>query len=153
MIDQKRLSTTLVGAYAFYGQELSPFALRVWADALDGLDAAVIDSAFSRHLRDTEAGRWCPKPADILRQIRGDIGDQALIAWGEVIAAAKAGGARFTGPAQQALDSIGGMGRVRLAREDENGFLQRQFVAAFKAYRAREESPPLLAAVDVRRIA
>lgn len=148
MIDRKRLVTTLTGAYGFYGQELSEFALRVWAEALDGIDPDTIDAAFARHLRDIEAGRWCPKPADILRQIRGDAGEQALIAWGEVIAAARDGGARFSGPAQEALDSIGGMARLRLAREDENGFLQRQFVAAYKAYRARDESPPLLPMSD-----
>jgi hypothetical protein len=152
MMDRKKLAATLTGAYAFYGQELTTFAMRVWAEALDGIDDAVIDAAFSRHLRDPEAGRWCPKPADILRHIHGDIGEQALVAWGEVISAARSGGARFDGPTQEALDSLGGMGRLRLAREDENGFLQRQFVAAFKAYKARSESAPLLGADVVRRI-
>lgn len=150
-MDRKRLATTLTAAYGFYGQELTAFAMRVWADALAGIDDDVIDEAFSRHLRDVDAGRWCPKPADILRQIRGDVGEQALIAWGEVIAAARSGGARFEGPAQEALESIGGMGRLRMAREDENGFLQRQFVAAFKAYATRDAAPPLLAAAAIKR--
>lgn len=151
-MDRKKLAATLTGAYGFYGQELTSFAMRVWADALEGLDDGVIEAAFSRHLRDPEAGRWCPKPADILRQIRGDVGEQALIAWGEVISAARSGGARFDGATQQAVESIGGMGRLRLAREDENGFIQRQFVAAYKAFKAREESPPLLGEDVVRRL-
>jgi hypothetical protein len=152
MIDRKRLAASLAGAYGFYGQELTEFAMRVWADALDGIDADTIDAAFSRHLRDIDAGRWCPKPADILRQIRGDVAEQALIAWGEVISAARSGGGVFDGPTQRAIDSMGGMGRLRLAREDENGFLQRQFVAAYKAFRAREESPPLLETDAVKRL-
>lgn len=153
MIDRKRLTASLVGAYAFYDRELTDFAMRIWADALDGIDADTIDAAFARHLRDHDAGRFCPKPADILRQIHGDADERALVAWGEVIAAARAGGRRFDGPTQAAIDSMGGMGRLRLATEAENGFLQRQFVAAFKAYKNREELPPLLQSVgDVLRI-
>lgn len=153
MIDRKRLAATLVGAYGFYDRELNDFSIRVWCDALDGLDADVIDAAFARHLRDPDAGRWCPKPADILRQVHGDTEQAALIAWGEVIASAKAGGARFEGPAQAALDSMGGMGRIQRASEQENGFLQRQFIAAFKAFRAAEDAPPLLARDVIKRIA
>lgn len=153
MIDRKRLTASLVGAYAFYDRELTDFAMRIWADALDGIDADTIDAAFARHLRDHDAGRFCPKPADILRQIHGDADERALVAWGEVIAAARSGGRRFDGPTQAAIDSMGGMGRLRLATEAENGFLQRQFVAAFKAYKNREELPPLLQSVgDVLRI-
>ncbi|MFO1326067.1 MAG: hypothetical protein U1F56_01825 [Rubrivivax sp.] len=150
--DRKHLAATLAGTYVFYDRELSDLCMRMWAEALDGIDNAVIDAAFSRHLRDPEAGRFCPKPADILRQIYGDAGEQALIAWGEVIAAAKAGGARFGGAAQDAIESMGGMGRLRMASEAENGFLQRQFVAAYKAFRSRAESPPLLQGDDVKRI-
>lgn len=153
MIDRKRLTASLVGAYAFYDRELTDFAMRIWADALDGIDADTIDAAFARHLRDHDAGRFCPKPADILRQIHGDADERALVAWGEVIAAARAGGRRFDGPTQAAVYAMGGMGRLRLANEAENGFLQRQFVAAFKAYKNREELPPLLHSVgDVLRI-
>lgn len=143
-IDRTRLVATLVGAHGFYDRELSDFALRIWSDALDGIDADTIDAAFARHLRDHDAGRFCPKPADILRQIHGSADDQALIAWGEVIAAARSGGRRFDGPTQEAIESMGGMGRLRLASEAENGFLQRQFVAAYKAFRLRASAPPLL---------
>lgn len=151
MIDKKRLMPTLAGAYGFYNQELSEFSIRIWVDALDNIDAEVIDEAFARHLRDPDAGRWCPKPADILRQIKGDANDRALIAWGEVLAAAKAGGRRFEGPMQQAIEGMGGMARIRLSQETELPFLQRQFVAAFKAYHARAENPPLIGG-EVQRL-
>lgn len=152
MNDSKRLATTLVGAYAFYDRELTDFAMRIWADALAGVDADTIDAAFARHLRNPDAGRFCPKPADILRQIHGDAEEQALVAWGQVISAAKSGGGRFDGPTQNALESMGGMSRIRLASEHENGFLQREFVAAFKAYKTRDEAPPLIAAEVLKRI-
>jgi hypothetical protein len=152
MSDSKRLAATLVGAYAFYDKELTDFQARMWREALSGIDADTIDAAFSRHLRDTRAGKFCPKPADILLQIHGDADDAALIAWGEVISAARSGGGKFDGPTQEAIDSMGGMGRLRMAGEHENGFLQRQFLASFKAYRARSEAPPWLQGVEVQRI-
>jgi hypothetical protein len=150
-MDSKTL-LTLGGVYSFYDKELSEFAITIWADALNDFDPAMVREAFQRHMRDPEAGRWLPKPADIIRHLKGNVNDQALIAWGEVIAAAKAGGARFGGAAQQALESMGGMGRIRSAQEAENGFLQRQFVAAFKAYATREETVPLLETTNVLRI-
>jgi hypothetical protein len=77
--------------------------------------------------------------ADILAQLTGDAEEGALVAWGKVLEAARSGGARFDGATQQALDAMGGMGRIRMASPSENGFLQREFCAAFKAYRARGE--------------
>jgi hypothetical protein len=150
-MDSKTL-LTLGGVYSFYDKELSEFAIEIWASALDEFDPIAVREAFQRHMRNPEAGRWLPKPADIIRHLRGDVNDRALIAWGEVIAAARAGGANFDGATRQALDSMGGMGRIRMSQEAENGFLMRQFVAAFKAYATREESTPLLEASNVLRI-
>jgi hypothetical protein len=151
-MDSKTL-LTLGGVYSFYDKELSEFAIEIWADALKDYDPTMVREAFQRHMRDPEAGRWLPKPADIIRQLRGDVSDRALIAWGEVIAAARSGGGSFGGATRQALDSMGGMGRIRMSQEAENGFLMRQFVAAFKAYANREEAEaPLLEATNVLRI-
>jgi hypothetical protein len=146
--DRKHLVTTLVGVYSFYDKELTEYSIRVWVDALADFDVATVGEAFTRHLRDPDAGRFCPKPADVIRQIRGDRADLALIEWGRVLAAARAGGALFTGATQQAVDSIGGMLSLRMSDEKQISYLQRQFTAAFVAYRAREESPPLLLLQD-----
>lgn len=138
MTSNQRLVQTLTAAYTYYGKELSEFAMHVWAEDLAGYDIASIEQAFVRHRRDTERGHWLPLSADILRQLNGDANEHALIAWGEVIAAAKNGGARFEGAAQEALESIGGMHRLRMCSESENGFLQREFMAAFKAFKVRD---------------
>lgn len=143
MIDRKRLVQTLVGVYGFYDKELTEFAIRIWAEALAEFDAASVETAFSQHVRDTDAGRFCPKPADIIKQIRGDVADLAMVEWGKVLEAARAGGARFDSPTQQALDNIGGMYALRVADESAHTFLQRQFIAAFKAYRSREMLPAI----------
>ncbi len=153
-MDRKRLVQTLVGVYGFYDKELTEFAIRVWVGSLQGFDAAAIDAAFDAHLRDTDAGKWLPKPADILRHLKGDVGDAALIEWGKVLASARAGGGKgFGGATDAALDSIGGMYALRMASEDQQPFLQRQFVAAFRVFHAREDAAPLLAAQVLNRIA
>lgn len=153
MTDRERLLQTLAATYAYYERELSQFVLQVWVDDLSEYPIDAVCEAFARHRRDTKRGQWLPKSADILLQLNGDADERALVAWGEVIAAAKAGGGRFDGATQQAVDSMGGMGRIRMAREDENGFLQRQFVASFKAYRARSDAPPLLDGAALKAIA
>lgn len=153
-MDRKRLVQTLVGVYGFYDKELTEFAIRIWSSALDEFSADDIDAAFDQHLRNTEAGRWLPKPADILRHLKGDIGEAALVEWGRVLAAARAGGGKsFGGPTDSALDSIGGMYALRMASEDQQPFLQRQFVAAFRVFKARDDLPPLLAGDVLKRIA
>ena len=152
MTDRERLLQTLAATYAYYERELSDFAVTMWLEDLSGYPVSAVCEAFARHRRDTKRGQWLPKTADILAQIHGDADEQALIAWGEVIAAARSGGGRFEGPAQEAIDSMGGMGRIRMATEHENGFLQRQFVASFKAYRTRQDLPPLIALASALRI-
>lgn len=153
MIDRKRLVQTLVGVYGFYDRELTEFAIRIWTDAMSDEDGPTVEAAFARHLRDTEAGRFLPKPADILRQLKGDAADSALIAWGEVLQAVRSGGAcQLSGPARKAVDDLGGMSVIGRADESQNGFLQRRFVDAFKAYQRREDAPPLLGAGNVARI-
>ena len=153
MIDREKLLQTLAAMYAYYERELSEFAVKLWMEDLAGYPVDAVCEAFARHRRDTKRGQWLPKTADILAQINGDSDDQALIAWGEVIAAARSGGGKFEGATQQAIESMGGMGRLRMAGEAENGFLQRQFLASFKAYRARAESASLIPLGDnVRQI-
>lgn len=154
-MNDKRLVQTLVGVYGFYDKELTEFAIRVWKDACSEFDIDALAQAFNRHLRDPEAGRWLPKPADIIRQLRGDTNDAALIAWGHVMTSARAGGGfgpEFTPAAKEAVQSLGGWSVICRADESQNGFLQRRFGDAFKAYRNREESPPLLGQEAVRLI-
>ena len=139
MTDKERILQTIAGVYSYYGREVSEFILSVWMEDLADYSADEIAAAFVRHRRDPERGRFCPLTADILRQLQGDEAEAALVEWGKVLAAARNGGGRFTGPTQSALEAMGGMGRLRQASESENGFLQREFCAAFKAYRARDD--------------
>lgn len=144
-VSDKRLIQTLVGVYGFYEKELNEFAIRVWSDAVGDFAIADLEQAFSRHLKDPEAGKWLPKPADIIRQLKGTADEAALIAWGQVLEAVRnRQPLPINGPMEEALRSLGGTSAIARADESQNGFLQRRFVEAFKAYKARSDAPPLL---------
>jgi hypothetical protein len=134
--------------YDFYRQELSEFAVRIWIDACAEFAMADIERAFMLHLKDPDAGRFLPKPADLVRQLRGSADDEAAIAWGQVLNAARG---RGSVPADdlthQALDALGGLSVLGRADESQNGYLQRRFTDAFKAHRRRallDQAVPLL---------
>jgi hypothetical protein len=155
MNDKQRLVQTLLGVYGFYERELTELHIRIWTDALAGISIATLEEAFARHLRDPDAGRFIPKPADILRQIKGSNEDAALVAWGDVLSSARAGGG-FRGdvcPAtREAVAAMGGFSVICRANEDQNGFLQRRFVDLFKAYRGREEQAALTSAAVLKLV-
>lgn len=138
-----RLVQTLLGVYSFYDRELTELAIRLWIHALEGIDTGFVEQALQRHLRDPEAGRFLPKPADVIRQLRGEAKDVALVAWGRLITGASGGFEPGT-PERLALDAVGGMRGFGLANESDNGYLQRRFVEAFIAYQRRADAPPLL---------
>jgi hypothetical protein len=147
---QKRLVQNLVGVYAFYQRELDEFSIRIWADACAEFDICDIEAAFARHLKDPDAGRWCPKPADIVRQIRGDVDEAALIAWGQVLECVRSGRSdRVDGAARAAVQSMGGLSVIGRSDESQNGFLQRRFCEAFKVYHRRESEEAALLTADV----
>jgi hypothetical protein len=152
MIDRKRLVQTLVGVYGFYDRELTEFAIRIWSDALAGLEMVTVEEAFASHLRDTDAGRFLPKPADILRQVKGSEADAALVAWGDVLNRARAGGGSegLTEASRRAVDAMGGWSVICRSQEDQLGFLQRRFVDMYRAYRGREEQAALAGAAVLR---
>jgi hypothetical protein len=137
----KRLIQTLVGVYGFYQRELDEFSIRIWTDACAEFQINDLERAFAQHLKDPDAGRFLPKPADIIRQLRGNDDEAALIAWGEVLQSVRTGTPiSIEGPVGEALASMGGRSAIGRADESQNGFLQRRFVEAFKAYKRRADS-------------
>lgn len=140
MID-KRLIQTLVGVYGFYDKELTEFAIRIWTEALEGFEMPVIERAFSMHLKDPSAGRWLPKPADIIRQIKGDEDEQARMAWAQVLGLIRSGGyALLDVPEREAVHAMGGSHVIGRADESQNGFLERRFIDFYKGFRRRKDA-------------
>ena len=140
----------LAALYSFYGAELTEFAGRIWLQSTRDISDEQFDRAIQMHIEDPQRGRWLPKPADIIGAINGDKDEASLIAWGRIIEAARAGGARIglDEAASSALRDIGGMAAVQRSDESQNSYLQRRFCDSFKAYSARERREALMIGED-----
>lgn len=142
--DRAELGTLLTQALAFYGQTLSPFALGVWWQACHGFDIAQVRKALTAHALDPDRGQFAPKPADLVRQLRGTQSDRGLIAWGKVMDAIKRVGAYQSvvfddGAIHAAIVDIGGWPAVCRSREDELPFLQKRFCDLHRSYSGRPD--------------
>ena len=123
---------------AFYGQDVSRFALLVWLQACDGRSVEEVRRALGRYATDPERGHFAPKPADLVRELQGTQTDRSLVAWGTVNAAMQRVGAYesvvFDDPAIHiAIEDIGGWVAICRSDVDELPHLQRRFCASHRA--------------------
>jgi hypothetical protein len=99
-----------------------------------------IVKAFESHIRDADSGHFMPKPADVIRVIRGNGESICLQAWSKIERAIK-----HVGPYQSVafddagihavLEQMGGW--VQLCRTSERNlsFVAKEFQNRYKAYR------------------
>ena len=75
----------VAGIHAYYRQDLSDFVLSIFWDGLKEYDIQAVSNAFRQHTQNTDdAGKFCPKVADIKKMISGGTQDRALSAWSKV---------------------------------------------------------------------
>ena len=67
--DKASFATHILAIAEIYGKALSPAAIGIYWNALQGYPLAEVQRAIERHVQDAEAGRFFPKPADLLRQL------------------------------------------------------------------------------------
>lgn len=132
---------------SMWDKVLTPTQIGFWWDDLHGYDIDAIKRAFSAHRNDPDGGRFAPKPADILRHLKPALADEAVGEWIKVLGLARSGGGEVTNPiAREALSAMGGMGRIRLANESDNGLLQHQFCENYQAIGRSSSTQQLIAA-------
>ncbi len=68
MINSDRLefAELVKSSMMIYQQEVSTAMLTLWWNCLVAHDIKIVVGAFSRHIMDERAGRFSPKPADII---------------------------------------------------------------------------------------
>lgn len=142
--DRDAFAELLTQALGFYGQAVSPFALGVWWQACQGCELQQLRRSLTAHAMDPERGQFAPKPADIVRQLRGTYTDRSLIAWGKVLGAMQRVGAyasvAFDDPAiHAAVTDLGGWPAVCRSSTDELPFLQRRFTDSHRAHSLRPD--------------
>jgi hypothetical protein len=149
--DRAEFARMLTDALAFYRQDVSKFALSVWWEACKPFDMEQVSKALTAHALDPERGQFAPKPADMIRVLRGTQTDRALVAWGKVYEAIGAAGAYqsvvFDDPLiHAAIVDLGGWTTVCRSPGDELPHLQRRFCDSYRAYARRPDVvyPPKL---------
>ena|SRR3990167_8917220 len=139
-------SALITDVMAFYGKDMSEFAVSVWWQACKDFDMEQIRKAMTRHATDAEHGQFAPKPADIVRQLAGTKTDKSMIAWGKVHEAMARVGAYqdvcFDDAAIHAAVADCG-GWVKMCRTntntDELSYLQHRFCQSYQAYAGRDD--------------
>ncbi|MGX0136313.1 DUF6475 domain-containing protein [Cupriavidus metallidurans] len=145
--DAKDFMTLIADVYAFYRHDFSPFAGRVWWNAMQPFDLAAVQDALGRHSMNPDTGHLRPFPSDIVKMLQGSTQDSALAAWSKVDR-----GIRTVGPHRsvafddplihRVVTEMGGW--IELARKDDKEwpFLRNEFVNRYRGYRMRNEIPP-----------
>jgi len=128
----------------FYGQKTSAFAVSVWWEACKPFPLERVQLALSRHALDTERGQWCPKPADIIRQIQGTPVDRAARAWGLVMQACRHVGMYtdvvFDDPIiHAAIEDMGGWPLLCQTEESKLSYAQHRFAELYSGYVHRSD--------------
>ena len=144
--DKQAFSEVLAQVHAYYRQELSPWALAVWWDALKGYDLVAIRDALGRHAVNPDTGQFCPKVADVVKMMQGTSLDGALQAWSKVVQAIRRAGpwksVVFDDPLiHRVIEEMGGWAKLNAVTEDELPFRAKEFENRYRGYSARSLRP------------
>ncbi len=144
--EKARILTALLGMAEVYGRTLSEVTQRLYLAVLDGYECQDVVQAFMRHIEDPEHGQFMPKPADIVRQIRGDPEGEAHQAWAKLMWAVRDHGSYASVVFDDALihavvQQMGGWVRIGEFTQDELPFRMKDFVALYRSHRQRAEVP------------
>ena len=130
--DRKDFAALVAGVMGLYEKEATPFVLGVWWEAMKPFDLPAVRDAMNRHATNPDNGQWAPKPADIIRLLRGSSQDAALVAWSKVDRAIRSIGpyrsVAFDDPIIHAvLADMGGWVAIAKKGEDEWPFVAKEF--------------------------
>lgn len=149
--DKVKFAELLAGVMAVHSKNVTQMLLDIWWNAMQRYDLDQVREAFNQQTMDPDSGQFCPKPADIVKQLQGTHGDRAMLAWGKVFDAIGCVGphrsVQFDDAAIHAcIDDLGGWIQICKITMDELPFLQKRFCDTYRAYsrRPRHEYPKTL---------
>lgn len=162
--DLETFTAEILRLSELYDKPISEALGLLYFDALSGYPIVEVVSAMRSHIRQSERGRFFPKPADLIFLLEGDQESQALRAWSLVAEAFIEPGTwesvSFTDTIiTQVLADMGGWiafcDRYRIIKEEP--FIRGEFVKRYRDYATRglPEQPvialPGLCEVDNRQ--
>ena len=130
--DRKPFAALVSGVLGVYEKAATPLVLSVWWEAMQPFDFEAVRDAMNRHAVNPDNGQFAPKPADIVRLLRGSSQDAALVAWSKVDRAVRSVGPYrsvvFDDPLiHVVIADMGGWPDLARSTDDEWPFVAKQF--------------------------
>lgn len=140
--DKPKFAELISSVHAFFNRDVSDFAISVWWEAFKGFDYEAVSEALTRHCMNPDNGQYAPKPADIVKLLRGSTQDSALVAWAKVDKGLRSVGTyrsvSFDDPIiLQVLQDMGGWVSLGTKTEAEWPFVAREFENRYRGYSNR----------------
>lgn len=135
--------TVLTAMAEMYGRKVSEAGFSMWLTILDPYEPKEIRAAFMDHYRES---KFFPVPADIIERINGggkvneqELHDAAVQAWKKASnSVSMYGGMAFKDPCiGHAIEASGGLRRWGMMTSDDEGFVRRDFIDAYKVFARR----------------
>lgn len=133
----------LVTIGELYNKQVNPVLSKLYWRILEPYDWQDVVSAFQAHVQDPDCGQFMPKPADIIRAIKGNSQTQSLQAWTKVSDAI-----RLIGPYRSVvfddvgihvvLQEMGGWIKICNTKEKEFPFVAQEFQTRYRSYTNKE---------------
>lgn len=154
-VDREAFGRLMVGMGELYHRQVSKMLIKLYWDVLEHFGWQDVMTAFEAHVKDPDAGQFMPKPADIIRGIKGNSQCQGLQAWTKVERAI-----RLVGPYRSVafddaiihavLAEMGGWIKICGTSQKELPFVAKEFQTRFAAYRNQPPThyPKYLAGVN-----
>jgi hypothetical protein len=129
-----------------YEMEFSKLLAEVWFKALADFQINEVSRAVFEHMKNPDTGGFKPKPADIIKALRGSTADQALLAWTSVDKAVRMVGdyktVVFDDPIiHRVITDMGGWIGYGNITEKEWEFKGKEFMQRYRGYAARSDQP------------
>ena len=80
-IESPKFAESLAKVGRYYGRRVDSELTEIYWEVLKEFELSEIENAFVLHYRQTEAGRFFPRIADLIRFLEGSEESRALVAW------------------------------------------------------------------------
>ncbi len=137
--EKSKFVALLAGVSELYSKKLSSQLLDIYWAALNGYSLQDVKTALERHIMSPDSGQFMPKPADVVRCLRGDSETQALRAWSLVNRAICEIGAYKSVVFDDSIihiviEEMGGWVQLCQLHENELPFRAREFEKRYASY-------------------
>ena len=149
---KKKFKTAMLNMFEVYNKEITSSLLLTYWGILKAYKMEDIERAIALHVGDSDAGRFIPKPANLMHHIAGKtrqteklIEDKAQIAWavimGEIGRVGRYGRLKMEDKqALAAVQALGGWQRLCGSTTEQLTWMKKEFAAIYETY---EHADPL----------